>query len=202
MFRVAERLTGDLVPDAIWSWWDFLVQQLFLFFLSQNSWGLSVEQDIGIIVASTPALRQLFTVFKLQRNVQRSHSSERPFAGANHFITSPLRTSFEGMQFEGMQFDKTPSLDSPVSNITEQMEPKQKVDSANKVSPTTSMTWRLGCLSLSAEKLQGVKEDHNAKARECTEKWEERRESMPTLGNLAVLGYSCEIEGGSPRLET
>ncbi|KAF6222031.1 hypothetical protein HO133_001999 [Letharia lupina] len=110
----SENLTWDLVPDAIWS---------------------CVEQNIGIIVASTPALRQLFTVFKLQRNVQRSHSSEKPFAGANHFITSPLRTSFEGMQF-----DKTPSLDSPVSNITEQMEPKQKVDSGNKVNPTTSMT--------------------------------------------------------------
>lgn len=175
--------------------------------------GASLEQNIGIIVASIPAFRQLFTVFKKHRNTQHSHTSEKPFAGANPFITSPLSPLTEEEQTGHIPFPN-----SPVSSITKTMEIKLETDNGNTSSPTTSMVPRLELINLPTEKAHRGKGQKIAKAKECNEisgcnrkwecnkkrecnkKWEQRRESRPTLGNLAVLGYSCNIEGGSPKL--
>lgn len=73
----SDNPTWALVPDAIWA---------------------CVEQNAGIIVASLPSLRQFFTIFKKRRSSRQSHFSEKPFAGANPFITSPLSPSTGDMQ--------------------------------------------------------------------------------------------------------
>lgn len=156
-----------------------------------------MEQNIGIIVASMPALNQLLLVFKSTPKAQRSHCSERPFAGANHFITSPLSPSFDDMRSE-----QIPSPDPSVSIFAEKMDSQQEVENENKSSPTIGIPSRLARTGMSCEERHGVKHHQDAKAKECNKKWEERRESRPTLGNSAVLGYSCEIEGGSPKLTT
>ena len=98
------------------------------------------------------------------------------------------------------------------------MEIKLDVDNGDMPNATTSMVPRLEPIKLPMEKARRGKGQKNAKAKECNEipgcnrkwvcnkkrecntKWEQRRESRPTLGNLAVLGYSCNIEGGSPKL--
>ena len=156
-----------------------------------------MEQNIGIIVASMPALNQISIVFKSTPKAQRSHCSERPFAGANHFITSRLAPSTDDMRS-----DQIPSPDPSVSVFAEKIDSQQEVENENKSSPTTGIPSRLVCTDVSCEERHGFKHRQDAKARECNKKWEERRASMPTLGNLAVLGYSCEIEGGSPKLTT
>lgn len=104
--------TWDLVPDAIWA---------------------CVEQNIGIIVASIPALRQLFIIFKKERNVQRSHSSERPFSRGCPFITSPLSSLADNVQS-----GQVPSLKSPVSTITEKKDTEQDASKDNEPSATMS----------------------------------------------------------------
>lgn len=152
-----------------------------------------MEQNIGIIVASIPALNQLLIVFKRKPKAQQSHSSERPFAGANHFITSPLRSSFNDMGSDQIQ-----SPDPSVSVFTEKMDSQQEVEDKNKSSPAMDFPSHLARTDMSCEERHDVKE---AKKKECNKKWEERRESRPILGNFAVQGYKCEIEGGSPKLK-
>ena len=156
-----------------------------------------MEQNIGIIVASMPALNQLLVVFKSSPKAQQSAGSERPFAGANHFITSPLPPSTDDTRSDGI-----PSPDPSVSIFAEKMDSQQELENENKSSPAIGFPSRLARTGMSCEERHDVKHHQNAKARECNKKWEERRESRPTLGNAAVLGYSCKIEGGSPKLTT
>ena len=72
----------------------------------------------------------------------------------------------------------------------------------NKSSPTFSIASRLGRMSLTAEKEQRAENSPNAKGSTGNRQWEEKRNKMLTLGNPAMLGYSCEIEGGSPKIRT
>lgn len=162
--------------------------------------GTSVEQNTGIIVASMPSLRQFFTVVKKQHSSRHSHSSEKPFRRGSPFIASPLSPSTDNTQS-----DHIPSLDSPVSTVAEKMEKQQDADKGNNSSPTMSIVSRFRPMSFSGEKVHGVNGHQDAEAKECNAKdcnkdWEQRRESRPTLGNHAILGYSCKIEGGSSNL--
>ena len=79
---------------------------------------------------------------------------------------------------------------------------KLEVDSENKSSPTFSIASRLGRMSWTAEKEQGAEDSRKAKGTTCDREWEEKRDKVQTLGNPAMLGYSCEIEGGSPKSRT
>ena len=159
--------------------------------------GASLEQNIGIIVASIPALRQLFTMLKKQRYAQHSCSSGKPFVGGKPFIASPLSPSIEDMQS-----DQAPSPNSLVGNVTEKTEMRREVDRGTISSPTVSTASYLRCKRVSAESQCCVKDDQSTNGRECNKKRKERCESGPTLGNLTQLGYSCEIHGGSPKLTT
>ena len=153
---------------------------------------VSVEQNVGIIVASIPVLRQLFTNLSKRRNPRYSHSSEAPFRGGDHLNRSPVHPSVEDVGS-----DHVPSSSSPVSTFKRKGGTEVEVESENKYSPTFSIASRLGRMSLSAEKGQGAEGSRNAKASKGSRQWEEKRDKLITLGNPAVLGYSCEIEGGS-----
>ena len=142
-----------------------------------------------------PALFQLLTVFKKNPKTQQSHSSMRPFAGANHFITSPL-----GQSINDPRSDQISSPDPSVSTFAEKMDSPREVENQNKSSPTIGIASRPAHTGMSGGELHGGKQHQDAKSRECTKAWEKRRESRSALGNLAVLGYSCEVEGGSPKL--
>ncbi|CAD6591213.1 MAG: hypothetical protein ASARMPRED_005264 [Alectoria sarmentosa] len=120
------NITWNAIPNVMWA---------------------CLEQNIGIIVASIPALRQLFTMFKKQRNPQHSHSSEKPFAGASPFITSPLSPLTEEQQTGHI-----PSPDSPAGSITKTMEIKLDVDNGDMPNATTSMVPRLEPIKLPMEK--------------------------------------------------
>ena len=89
-----------------------------------------------------------------------------------------------------------------MSNFERKGGTRLEVDSENKSSPTFSIASRLGRMSWTAEKEQGAEDSRNTKASKCSRQREEKRDTMLTLGNPAVLGYSCEIEGGSPKLRT
>ena len=95
-----------------------------------------------------------------------------------------------------------PSASSPVSNFERKGGTRLEVDSGNKSSPTFSIASRLGRMSWTAEKEQGAEDSRNVKASKCGRQSEEKRDRMLTLGNPAMLGYSCEIEGGSPKPRT
>ena len=94
------------------------------------------------------------------------------------------------------------SLSSPVSSFERKRGTKLEVDGENKASPTFSIASRLGRVSLTAEKEQGAEDCPNAKGSTGNRQWEEKRDKLLTLGNPAMLGYSCEIEGGSPKIRT
>ena len=89
-----------------------------------------------------------------------------------------------------------------MSNFERKGGTRLEVDSENKSSPTFSIASRLGRMSWTAEKEQGAEDSRNVKASKCGRQSEEKRDKMLTLGNPAMLGYSCEIEGGSPKLRT
>ena len=144
-----------------------------------------------------PALRQPFTILKKKRRLQHSRSSDTPFAGGKPFLASPLRPPTEYTQN-----DQTPSPNSFVSTFTEKMEEKQRVDSGIKTSLATSIASTLDRQSFSADRLNGDKDYQKAKATECRKKWEEIHGSGPTLINPALLGYSCEVMGGSAKRTT
>ena len=86
-----------------------------------------------------------------------------------------------------------------MSNFERKDGTKFEVDSENKSSPTFSIASRLGRMSLMAEKEHGSEDPQNAKASKCNRQREEKRDKLLTLGNPAMLGYKCEIEGGSPK---
>ena len=164
-----------------------------------------------------PALRQFFTMFNKKCNAGHSASSEKPiagekpftgenpFAGANPFITSPLSPPMDPRHS-----DQITPPDSASSNFTEKR-PQQTTGNEDYQSPTLSIASRLSRMSLipasptlsiasRLEKLQGAKDSKNEQTVRYKKKWEDRRGSRPTLGNSAVLGYSCEIS--SPRSPT
>ena len=154
-----------------------------------------MEQNVDIIVASMPVLWQLFTIFRKQRNPHYSHSSEQPFRGGDRLIRSPLHPSIEDTES-----DNVTSSGSPISNFESRGGMNSEVDSENKSGPTFSFASRLGRWSLTAEKEQGDENSRNTKA--SSRQWDEKRDRVLTLGNPAMLGYSSEIEGGSPKLRS
>ncbi|KAM0800187.1 hypothetical protein BDR22DRAFT_852076 [Usnea florida] len=185
----------------------------------------SVEQNVGIIVTCMPALRQFFTMSNKKCNAGHSASSEKPFAGekpsagekpftgenpfagANPFITSPLSPPTDPRHSEQI----TPPDSASSSNITEKRHTQQTTGNEDYQSPTLSIASRLSRMSLipasptlsiasRLEKLQGAKDSQNEQTVRYKKKWEDRRGSRPTLGNSAVLGYSCEIS--SPKSST
>ena len=142
-----------------------------------------------------PVLRQLFTDFKKRRNPQDSHSSERPFRGGDNPSGSPLHPSIENAER-----DPNSSLNSPTSTTFDSKKgAKSEIDSENKSSPTFSITSRFGRMSLTAEQELGAEDCPNAKTNRCSRQSQAKHDSLVTLGNPAMLGYSCEIEGGSPK---
>lgn len=54
-------------------------------------------------------------------------------------------------------------------------------------------------MSWATEKEGGAEDSRNAKANRYSRESEEKRDKVLTLGNPAMLGYSYEIEGGSPK---
>ena len=160
-----------------------------------------------------PALRQLFTMFNKKRNARHSASSEKPFAGektfagAEPFITSPLSSPMDHRHSDQI----TPPDSASSSNLTDKRHTQQTIDTKNKSSPTLSIATRFSRMSLTPasptlsiasqlEKLQGTKDSHKEQTVGYKKKWEDRRGSRPTLGNSAVLGYTCEIS--SPKSPT
>lgn len=92
-----------------------------------------------------------------------------------------------------------------MSNVREKREIRQDAGNGKTRVLKVSIVSLFRPMSSSAEEVHGVKgfQDAEAKgynAKERNKNWEERRESGPTLGNHAVLGYSCKIEAGSPNL--
>ena len=157
---------------------------------------VSVEQNVGIIAASIPVLSQLLTIFSDRQNPHFSHSSDELFRRGDHSNRSPLQPSVEDV---GSHIQ---SLGSSVSTFEKRGGTKGAAESENKPSPTFSIASRLGRMSLLAEKGQGAEDSRNARTSKGSRQWEERRDRLSTLGNPAVLGYSCEIEGGSPKSGT
>lgn len=141
-----------------------------------------------------PVLRQLFINIRKRRATHHSHSSEAPFREGDNTNGSPLHPSVEDVES-----DYIPSLSSPVSNFERKDGSKLEIDSENKSSPTFSIASRLGRMSLMAEKERGSEDSRNATASKCSRQREEKRDKLLTLGNPAMLGYKCEIEGGSPK---
>ena len=162
---------------------------------NQANRGISVEQNVGIITASIPALRQFIISFRKLRSTQHSHSSEKSFEAGDHLTRSPLHPSTEDMETGHI-----PSMNSSAGAFTARADTSRQASSGSKSSPTPSVGSPLGHVSLSVEKQHGVEDHPNTRAKASQWKWEERRESRPTLGHPAVLGYSCEIGAGSPKL--
>ena len=121
--------------------------------------GTSVEQNIGIIVASMPSLRQLFTESKKQHSSRHSHTSEKPFRRGNPFIASPPSPS----PTDDMQSDHVPSPISPVSSVTGKMEKQQDADNGNKSNPSVSIVTRFRHISFSADNADGVNSHQDTK---------------------------------------
>ena len=154
-----------------------------------------------------PALRQFFTMLSERRNARHLASSEKPFAGAKPFITSPLSPPIEYRQSDHI----TPPDSALSSNFTDKRHAQQEIDKEDNPSPTLSIASRLGHMSSTPvsptlsivsrlERLHGAKDGHKEQTVRYKKKWEERRASRPTLGNPAVLGYSCDIS--SPKFAT
>ena len=160
-----------------------------------------------------PALRQFFTMFNKKRNARHSASSEqplageKPFAGVKPFITSPLSPPVEHRHSDHVN----PPDSASSSKFIEKRHTQQTIDNENNPRPTLSIATRLSRMSLTPtsptlsiasqlEKLQGAKDSHKEQTVGCKKKWEDRRGSRPTLGNSAVLGYTCEIS--SPKSPT
>ena len=146
-----------------------------------------------------PVLRQLFTDFRKRRNPQDSHSSQRPFRAGDNPNNSPLLPS----SIENIGSDYIPpSLSSPRSTLRSKGRTKSEIDSENKSSPTFSITSRFGRMSLTVEREVGVEECRDTKGNRGAGQEQAKHDSVATLGNPAMLGYSCEIEGGSPKLRS
>lgn len=99
-----------------------------------------------------------------------------------------------------MRSYQIPSPDPSVSTFAEKMDSPREVENQTIPDPTIDIASRPAGTGVSGGELHGVKDQEDSKAKECTKAWEEKHESRPTLGNLALLGYSCEVEGGSRKL--
>ena len=142
---------------------------------------------------------------------EKSVAGEKPFAGAKPFITSPLSPPIEHRHSDNIN----PPDSASSSKFTEKRHIQQTTDNEKNSRPTLSIATRLSRMSLTPpsptlsiasqlEKLQGAKDSHKEQTG-YKKKWEDRRGSRPTLGNSAVLGYTCEIsspKSGSPKSPT
>ena len=144
-----------------------------------------------------PVLRQLFTKFRKRRLIHHLNSSEKHLAAGGPFTQSPLQPSSKDVES-----DLIPSPFSTASNLSPRADTKRESVSESKPSLTPSIASRSGRIGSSAERLHGIKDDQIVKARESNRKREEMYRSELTLGNPAVLGYSCDIEAGPPKLRT
>ena len=144
-----------------------------------------------------PILRQLLPNSDKRRNARYSHSSQGLIKGGDHSNGSPPHPSVGEVES-----DQSPASSSPVSTLERNGGPKFEVDSEIKSSPTSSIASRLGRMSLTADNEQGAEDSRSARRSRCSRQWEAKHHSMLTLGNPAALGYSCDIEGGSPKSRT
>lgn len=152
---------------------------------------------MGIIAASTPALRQLSNALKRKRHAERSNSTANLREDSEKKGKSPQMESLQDSPRSGTTDFSGRSFSTTKGHI----EMTHDAFGLKGWNPRGIDAPRLERPSLTPEQAQAIKEYHTSKVEEKKDKWEDgRHRGMANISKLRAspeLGYSCNVEVGS-----